>query len=600
MDQVGFGTNTSFEVFDEYKDYATMLTAMDIYKLTGIIEEVVKTKEEVTVRFFQGSDDYEFGYDKDGEEDIDAEGSTAHFNLNGSNAADFAQNNVDVYVKKVAKGEYDILFVVPSEIGETLVINGKDLDPDKATVKADSAEKLQYKETKNATKYTKFDVKANATININGKSAAYTDGEFNLAAYPTKIEFVGNDDNDVFDIINITVYEHAIVEEVDAAKERITFVDDDSIRFDSEDKDQVVDIYNAAGEKIALEDIKAGDVLAMVVHGFRNGKVAPAKMFAAYGNEITIYNLGANTVTGKITEAVEDEALVYIDGKEYEVEDDFAYGKEDDVKLGAEGTFYLNIAGDIIGFDGSAGGNVNYAYVLQAEWNDTDAFAEGWQVKMLTADGIDTYDLYKSVKVNGEDYTTSTEIGEDFDFFVAFEGTSAWNPEVNVAEEDEEPEYEYTGNVVEFKLSTDGKIKEIASVDEEVAVDEAFNAVTNKLGGKLLADDVVIYDVTGDDADDVKIADLSLLVDDGEYAGYVLNNKDRDGFKVFVMTSGAAKFDPEVKYNVVSSKRTTKYDDDDAVIVNNSKKVFKNKFQPFLQPNFLIKVSKTLRKGMDF
>ena len=115
MDQVGFGSDTSFEVFDDYDNYASLLTAMDVYKLTGVITNIDKVKEEVVVTYTQGSDDYEFGYKKNGDEITFP--ATVTFNLNKSNAVDFVQKNADVYVKKVAKGDYDILFVVPSEIG---------------------------------------------------------------------------------------------------------------------------------------------------------------------------------------------------------------------------------------------------------------------------------------------------------------------------------------------------------------------------------------------------------------------------------------------------------------------------------------------------
>ncbi len=574
MDQVGFGSDTSFEVFDDYDNYVSLLTDMDVFKLTGVITDIDKVKGEVTVQYTQGSEDYEFGYKKNGDEI--AFPATETFNLNGSNAADFVQKNVDVYVQKVAKGEYDILFVVPSEIGETLTIDGANLNADgtgkpyatlafvgdTTTTTAPNVE-LQYKETKNATKYTKFEVEDSPLVYINGQKVTGLT-TLDLTTFSV-IEFVENTDDDVFDIVNITIYEHAIVEEVDAAKERINFVGGSYVRFDSEDRDQIVDILDVDGNAIALEDIKAGDVLAMVVHSLRNTTDAvPAKNFAGagYNNQITIYNLGANTVTGVITEADDANSLVYIDDTEYEVATSFVDGNYTDVvasgavKLGTEGTFYLSIGGSIIGFDGAAGSNGNYAYILQAAYNTGDAFSAGWQVKMLTADGVATYDLYKNVTL-GTTTVASNTLTSSESFFSDYVGATAFNTTP-------------ANNVVEYKLATDGTIKSIAVVTANqatLAATSSFNANTNKLANKLLADDVLIFDLTGTDAGDAKITDISALVDDGIYGGEVFDNADGDGHKVFVMTSGTAAFDAEAKFNVVTSVRKTTYDGDDSAVI---------------------------------
>ena len=96
---------------------------------------------------------------------------------------------------------------------------------------------------------------------------------------------------------------------------------------------------------------------------------------------------------------------------------------------------------------------------------------------------------------------------------------------------------------------------------------DSFNAVTNRLGNKILADDVIIFDLTVSDANETKIKNISALKDDGIYGGELFDNIDLDGYKVFVMTSGSVSFDAEAKYNVVTSVRKTTYDGDDSAMI---------------------------------
>lgn len=570
MDQTGYGTDTTFEVLDDYDNYQTLLTNMDIYIATGVVGKTDTTSDKVHFTLTESSDDFEFGCNSKGEDNlVKGTNDGKDFKINGSNIEQYYQQNVDAYVYKENKSDYSVIIAVPSGIGETLTINASDLKDDTATIAAKKDTAIEYYETKDSTKSTKIYCagSADTTVYVNGIEV---DEVSDLAVYSNSdatIQFVENSDDKYYDVVLITVYEHQIVDEVDTAKEKITFLGGDSVKFDSTDADQKAILQNKDGSTIALSDFKENDVLAIEVGTLKSTSgTSPmpkdAKNFSSSGseNKITITNLGANTVTGSITES--DDDYIYIDGTSYEYNGTFADGNysdvfdsNDDAKLGTEGTFYLGITGKVVGFDGTSGANGKYGYILQAAKNTSTSFDENsWQIKMLTeTDGIVTFDVYKTLSYDGVSYskdTNKTEIASAL-------GTYDSSFKTNVDK-----------RVVEYKLTSDGEIKSIDHYSDVIAngtveSKETYKESTGKLGSKILADDVVIFNIDYSDIDDPTAYTISYLVDDTDYAGYIAD-KDDSEYGVFVMTNGGCKFDAEGALNIATNVTKTKYNDDDA------------------------------------
>ena len=590
MDQTGFGSETKYEVLDNYDDYTTLLTKMDIYKATGVVTKVDATDDTAELKLTEASDDYEFGYMNnkgDAYTDFDTTDRIVTFNINGSNIESYLQQSVDVYVYKNGKSDYDIVYVTASGIGSSLKIDADDLAEDKANIvkktTSVSDSRVEYYENSDATKTTKIDVKADAPIYVNGYDAS------NEISYPADlytllkdtgatIEFVENTDDKYYDMVLITVYQHGIVDEASASKEKISFVGSDpsSVKFDSADSKQVVNITDKNGNAITLDDVKKDDVLAMLVKGdSSNVKVtggvlkAPAvKNFSTTSNEITIVDLGANTVTGSISEA--DDDTLYIDGTEYDM-GIFVDGNKDKVykngeaKLGTEGTFYLDINGKVIGFDGTAGGNTSFGYILQAEYNESNSFDKGWEVKMLTEkDGIVTFTMNTSYTINDADGKSANDTGASTKttaadkFLSAFGGKTAYNDE-------------NTARLVEYKVTSDSKLKTIDNLEtvKSAFSDGEYKDSTTKVGSYVLDEDVIIFNLDETDIDDVTAGTLSTLVDGGKYAGYVADDaaNTTSDYGIFVVTSGTTKYDPENGFFVVSGKKTSTLGDKDSVVI---------------------------------
>lgn len=591
MDQTGFGTDTKFEVLDDYDNYTTLLTKMDIYKATGVVNSVDASEGTMELKLTEASDDYEFGYMNnkgDAYTDFNTVERTVSFDTNGVNVDAYLQQSVDVYVYKAGKSDYDVVYITASGIGSSLKIDAGDLATGAATIKADARTVVEYYENSDATKTTKIDVEKNAPVYVNGYKFTGVTYPADLAALldgkDATVEFVENTDDKYYDMVLVTMYEHGIVDTVEVAKEKINFLDSTSIKFDSSDSKQVVNLQDKNGNEIELKDIKDDDVLAMLVEGdsksvsIADGKisVAKARTFAKNSNKITVVDLGNNVVTGTIDSSDDKKGdyKIYIDGTEYEVSNfvDGNYGKvykeqpasstdPDEAKLGTEGTFYLDINGKVIGFDGTAGGNTTYGYILQAEYNTSNSFDKGWEIKMLTQkNGIVTYTLNSSYDIVGKSGKSADDKGTSATaadkFLSAFSGKTNYN---KTAIKD---------RVVEYKVTSDSKIKTIdALTGKDVAAKSTFKESTGKVGGVVLSNDVVVFDISDSDIDDVTTTDISALVDDGEYTGYAA---DLDGseYSVFVMTQGDTKFNAEDGFYVVESFRKSTYNNDDSVVVS--------------------------------
>lgn len=515
MGQTSYGSETKYEPLNDKDNYTTILTSQDIYVATGIIGDVNVVDGVFDFEITEDSDDFEF---KTGNKT---------FEVGTVNIDDYKNENVSIYLKKVNRNKYTAVAIEPASISETLVINASDLE----TVCVGGSEKWEYYENINSTKITKIDVDKNASIYVNGnKFNADNDYFKNLSNTNAVIKFIENNDKKGFDVVNITVYEHAIVEEVYPNKGRIECLNSSKIAYDIDDEDVVVNIYDINGYEIDLDDINAGDVLAIVVGDLKSDG-AP-KTANSVRDNLVIYNLGNNSIEGTINKARDEENVIYIDNVSYEYNNDLVsekdFFKDGVVKLGTEGVFYFGIDGKVIGFDGVAGASNNYAFVLQGA-KDNSAWDDRYQLKLLLADG--------SIKT----YYVDEDIKNNFDI-------EKWTKGLDV-----------TDRVVEYKVNSKGVIIELEFING-IRVNNEYKEKTSKIDGKVLAADVVIFNVDVTDAEDASVVGIDYLVDEGIYGGYVMAKDDE--YEVFVMTSGAEKFDAEAPLYVVDSVVKSTYGED--------------------------------------
>lgn len=513
--------NEHFNIEQDKFEVNGVVTAIDPIKKTIIFEPT----KQVT--------------DKDGNIIMDYRaglGMVYSINSEYVDVDEYLMHNVDIIF---AANDDDFTLVnITDGRGGTLVVMAENLSEGRAIISNDRTA-VEYYESDEASIATKANVNSNIPVFVNGYDISGSCG-YPIDLYTlfdgtdASLEFVENDGDDCYDAIVATVYEHAIVDSVITDSERIVFADGDSIRFDFADSSQSVEFVNGAGRKIALSEIESGDVLAMCVkydYLSPNGgrlNLPAAKKFEQYGNAIKIVDIGKNTVSGTI-DRYELPSKIYIDGVPYKcgnfVDGNYrlVYDENDNVKIGSEGVFYLDINKRIIGFNGRSGGEY-CGYILQSAFVDAD-FDGTWQIKMLTdnGNGPQTYSVDERLNFNGTVYRNMTGDESCLACYTR-DGENYFknNP---------------SANVVKYKLK-DGKINYISTVTDTTRIndDSIYKQTTGKVGNNLLADKSIIFDISSDNIDMTETKPLYKLTGNFMCRGYVAGNFDKE-WSVFVITA---------------------------------------------------------------
>ncbi len=529
MDQTSFGTyNEKWEVLDGKggRDYATLLTDRDIYIATGVVG--AKDGDKVAFDVTENSDDLEF-----------KKGDTKNFYINGSYIEDYKNQNVDVYVEKNSN-DYYVLAVTSSADGETLTLNTDDIK------EVDTA-------NKKVTYYTSADSSNTKTIKVDSAlkielntAAEKTETVENLKALvaanaDAEIVFVENDGDSSYDAALITVYTNSRVTEVNTDKDYI-IVDEGRINFDFENEDDTIVLVDDKGAEIGLKDLKKDDVVA---YFFDNQRTKY--------DYIKIVKLSNSAITGtvKSTSKKNGKNYVTIDGTKYEVASSC-----DELKTEDEGTFYIGMTGKIVDFEGTSS-NDDYAYILEASASDKAFGDDIWSLKLLTAkNGVVTYDLTEDASKDfSEDTKDDKNVVTKAAYMKSLNGVTAAG-KYTYAKAVEAKDLGNTARLITFKTNSKGEIKSFEKADTPTGagfetVKGTYNANAQSVARKSLEDDAVIYDLTATKVDNVYATDINYLVDDGDYEGFVLKNKDNE-YVAFVVTEGAAVLSDDNGFAIVT------------------------------------------------
>jgi hypothetical protein len=537
------------------------------------------------------------------------------FFVGESDVANYVGKSVNLYLKEVRKNiDYECIAVMDSGIGAELTVDVAMItdgllyttttrpvtDPATGVVTNVTTNnwnnELDYFESKDATRTTKIYVADDPIVKINGAIVTgVTDlldpyftnvvaGSIENANRKTLVTFTENDNDKYYDVIDIQVLNYAIVESVLADKSRIEFADGTKMIFDFDDDEQVSYFYNGEGAEIAFEDIAEGDVLAIEIGEIDSTTNRPVG-YNVFETKATVYDLGQSIVNGTVTgwdhDTTDNTGILYIDGTEYDYNANFLWvtdsGYSDLVAsgdpLGVSGAFYLGMNGEIIGWDGSQSISGEYGFIVQTYWNTTNGFTNQYQVQILTAEeGIVTYNVDTTCEINVDAVAGNPTLDYKYvaENATGVEGLqSAVLDANNLNVKFNKNIHSVADRFVKYELNNSGEIDELYFVqnmttanDYVVNANTEFKAATGKLGNRTLENEVLIFDVKAADVKNAKVSDFSVLVDEGTYAGHVFDlNKDKE-MEFFVMTDGAAAFDPEANLLVVDSKTQTTYGDD--------------------------------------
>lgn len=575
MTQSGYGTFTQYVINDGYSSTngttnvkKTLLSENhSIVKVQGIIKSSSDTDSASTTATDKVYVDVTNAlYNKFGINDRNMEvGTSDALNYVGKKCIIFIEYNEFEDVCTI-KSLYE------TATTDTLTVDLADVEDYTPATNAASGE-LKYSSSSDRT--TTVSIAEGAQVYYNGVSGATNipsatdlldmNGTIELALLDTQ-----NTDAD-YDTVYITAYNTFVVDTISKSASRVTSKITDGISritYDESDGKVRASLVDANGAAMDWEDLNEYDVLIV--------KWAKTSAKDIYEAQI-VENKVTGTVTSKSGSLDTKDFEVTIGGTSYEVANS-AVESEASIKLGDEGTYYLDNNNKVVYIDKTSSRSNNYAYVVNYGAPGAGDLVDTYQLKLVTKDNaLVIYDLKKKIRL--DDDSNVDVSGIDFDEMVGKVITYKTDSSDNitaidtaVSGQDEDVFSYYKANTTidaydkdEMSFKVEGKRIYINSntiifnVDQDDAADTEVVALPN------LADDTAFYGVTIYDLDDDDYVGC-LLLDDArnevlganDYATFVTNvgeTSDEDGDDV-VYIKGYTSLD-EVTYTTDSVTLTT-------------------------------------------
>lgn len=392
------------------------------------------------------------------------------------------------------------------------------------------------------------------------------------------IEFICNDNDSEIEFINVISYaREAVIETVKESNGVYKF-----------------DCYRGSLPKVDTED----DDYKYII--YKDGEVVDAKALAANDTvnyvDVTddkkyeIFYASSKTVTGAVSSYDTVENNVTIGGVDYDIS---SFSNLSASKLsGEEGTFFLNVDGQIAHNETAPTQSGKYAYAL-AVYDETSGVDTGSYLQVVLADGtVAEYKISDTAKVTTSDNGDLAVNKAAFKQFFADAMSQETNPsttyktKVEDAKNDDADSFTVGTETVSVKkmdrlmvkLTVSGekvtKAKLLETACATGNISSKYDKDSNSLGALSFDDSTVVFafkQTTGViDPDDVKVGKVADFFTDDEDR-YDIIAFDEDSSSIygaligFNLTSTIAK---DNSVFVVASKKITTYNNEDAYLVN--------------------------------
>ena len=520
MEQVGFGTNTSYEVVDKTLLYDKL--------------------------------NVEKGYGQ-----ITATGETA---LTGGSTTD--EDRIVIDQKNFLEGEtsskqylgYNVLYYarIDKTTDEKTLINVRPQDNKNKTVTVTSDDIVEvtgeeganksfsYWANKDDRNYKTATILSTATYIYNGK---YKEGITNEMLKPAtgNVILLDADSNGIYEIVFINNLTNLVVDTVSTVTGRVTdkYLNG-SLVFDEEDTETMYTLLKD-GEEIGIDQLKEWNVISYTISEDKT-------LIKGYVSDAAI--------NGMITEANEDGFRIG-DSTEFHKK---AANYPNEIKLRDRGTFYLDIEGKIAAVNKNAtadnGQNLgkNYAYLMGAAMND--GFDTTAQFKLFTAKG-ETQIVSSANKMRfNEKYAQEPKMVVDT------LGGDAMTPQIVVYETNS------SGNITALETAKDNTATGAPNVNEFTMnikkEDMVYKSASGKLGSVAITEDTIIFDIpteAGTDSDKYSVRNKASLSNDTSYDAIVYDLQENYTANVVVITSSTGITEAQSPILVVDTIAATQNDE---------------------------------------
>ncbi len=498
MEKTGFGSSAKYEIVDK-----TLLNdVLNVTRYEGQITAIENTSLE-------GSSNLAAGQVKIGDKVYD----TA-YNMNS-----LFGHNVVYYVEETRDGEVIILAMPKKSENSTLSVAADNFI---SVTEKNSNKAIEYYENKNSSTKKTAELSKEAVLIYNGKYEEMDDELLNMTDAAGGITLLDTDRDGKYDIVFVTSFYNMVVEEVTSNGKIVDKYGAPTIQLNDDVEYQIT----KKGKSVEVSELEEYDVLSIAES--RDGE-----LFDVYVTN--------DKVAGKISSVSENG--YYIDGKLYEA----AANYTDELAIGLEGTFYLDIEGKIAAVDTTAARSTNYAYLMRAYVNTNE---ETVQFKLFTKEG-------KEVVVTANDK-------------IRFNGRSGVKASEVVAELQNEEASATERQLVTYSTNTAGKLTAINTAKDNTATgnadkssfvmnykleDAVYNSATSKLGSVKITDKTIVFNIP-DGSDEYSIADKSLFEDEQTYNAVVYDREEDFSAGVVVVTNAEVSAEADAPIAIVKAVGT--------------------------------------------
>lgn len=503
MEQTGFGSDAKYEVVDKtlLEDVLSVtkasgqITALGISSITGsssLKDDEVRIGDNVFT--------------------VSEQALPAIRNLLGF--------NVVYYVAERANGDEELILArAEKNKNHTASIASGNIE----TVTAESGKNtvVEYWEDKENDKNTKTLAVAEAAQMIyNGKPVSFSTSL--LQPESGRVTFLDIDNNDVYDLVFVTSLTNIVVDSVISSSYKVTDkYGNPSLVLDPEDK-EIKFTMTRSGQIISLSDLEEWDVLSV-----------------AKSQDGTILSIEVSSVkiTGKVEEIEGDKRV--INGESYEIAKNYT----EEIKLGDEGTFYLDVEGKIAAVDTASTLSSNYAYIVDAALST--GFDKVLEVKLFNKDGETvTLKSGEKIRVNGTSGKTPAEA------LSALQSGGSTTPQLVT--------YELNSKGEISQLNTAKDLSSSGSVDKNhftlnAQKELTYKAASKKLGIYNINSSTLVFNIPAGktDPDEFGIENADFFSDNEPYDVLVYDVTEDLTAQVVIVTSSTASASVEAPIAVV-------------------------------------------------
>ncbi|MBE7049052.1 MAG: S-layer homology domain-containing protein [Ruminococcaceae bacterium] len=504
MEQTGFGKDEKYEVVDKtlledvlnVEKNSGQITALGISSINGsssLRDNEIRIDDQVYT--------------------VSEQALPAVRNLLGFNVTYYVaeQTNGDreLILARADKNKNHVTTVATDDIEKVTAEEGKD------TVVSYWLDRENDKNAKNLI------VAEEAQMIYNGKAVAF-DAEL-MQPESGRITFLDVDNDDVYDLVFVTALTNIVVENVLTNSHKVTDkYGNPSLVLDPDDKDIKFTITRG-GQIISLADLAEWDVLSVA---------------KSLDGTILSIEVSSNKITGKVEEIEDDKRT--INGEQYEI----AANYKGDIKLGDEGTFYLDVEGKIAAVDTASTLSSNYAYAVQAGL--TSGFDKVLEIKLFNKEGETVVlEAAEKVRLNGASGKTAAQV-----FAALQDGEENFVPQLIT--------YELNSKGEISQLNTAKDLTDSGTIDRNhfalnAEGEMTYKKASQKLGSYRITDTTLVLNIPAGetDPDQYAVEKVEFFDDNESYDVLVYDAGEDFAAKVVIVTSSTASASVEAPIAVV-------------------------------------------------